>query len=166
MSDKATRRLLREYIRESLNEEISGLSGSGGWYWLPAFTAPLGLWKPFVDVGKTALAGVLDMSQRVWGLVKTTLKAVTVSIIPFAKANFENINRTTHSRTQAIMSKFSDVFERTDKALGHNDLHAIAFMMNPAAYILAKAMPSEKTLKSFAAAKKSDARHQISKTSG
>lgn len=148
MSNRLGRALLREYIRESMvNEEISGLSGSGGWFWLPAYTGPMtGLWQPFVDVGKTAIAGAIDMTNRVWGLVKNTVELATSSVVPFAQGNFEQINKKTHSRTRAVINKFSEVFDRTDKTLAHNDLHAIAFMMNPGAYILTKLKPSKETM--------------------
>jgi len=149
---KDSNKILREYVQAIVieNDESvivedawGGDYSFGGGDWMGPLTNPIlglgpeggGLLGPFLDVGKTALAGVLDMTNRVWGLLKTTLAAVTSAVIPFWDVEYDKINNTTEARTEKVMGKFSNVYDRTDKALQGDDFKALMIMVNPVGYM-------------------------------
>jgi hypothetical protein len=155
---KDSNKILREYVQAIVienDENVIMEFGDGGWGgdygfggdWMGPLTNPIlgigpeggGLLGPFLDVGKTALAGVLDMTNRIWGLLKTTMAAVTSAVIPFWDVEYDKINKTTEARTEKIMGEFKSVYDRTDKALRDDDFRAVMLMINPAGYILSLA---------------------------
>jgi len=148
---KDSNKILREYVRSVVVENdknvIVEFGGDFGGAWMGPLTNKLlgvgkeggGLLGPFLDIGKTALAGVLDVTNRVWGLLKVTLTAVTNAVIPFWDISYDKINNLTKERSKKIRGRFQHVFDRTDIASEGADFKATMLLLNPAAYILGKA---------------------------
>jgi len=152
---KDNNKILREYVRTVVAESDESVIVEDAWGgdfgfggdWMGPLTNKLlgvgkeggGLLGPFLDVGKTALAGVLDVTNRVWGLLKVTLTAVTNAVIPWWDRSYDNINNLTKDRSKKIRSRFQHVFDRTGSAMENDDFKTTMLLINPAGYLLAKA---------------------------
>ena len=120
-----------------------GFSGGGGWYYGFGLPEPKGgllraLTRPFVDAGKVALAGAMDMTNRSWGLLKTVLVGAASIPVASLRDDLPKINAQTKARTAAIRNRFSDVFARVDASWRDDDLRAALFMFDPGLYVAMK----------------------------
>ena len=138
--------LLREYTSETLKillKEENGFGFEGGFGGFgfgwpePKGGFLLRIVQPFTDIAKTAIAAVTDLTNRLWGLVRITVRAILNIIIPFAEKDYADIEKRTFERTKEIKQKYADVFSRTEEALLNKDLLVASFMLDPSSYLIA-----------------------------
>jgi len=141
-------KLLKQYVKEVLKEDI-GDGYAFGDYGYDA-SSPFGMdfggpslynvfVQPFTDVLKTAKAGGEQIAASARATLKTAFEITLSSIIPFFAANFKDIFDKEKEDLRKIKEKYREVFDRTDAALGSDELLIWAFLVDPSAVLTAKA---------------------------
>ena len=118
--------LLREYVRESLNEESKETLNK-------VFV------NPFSDVVKTASHGIEQLAVSTKVAFKVFVKGMTPAILGMVNETYAEIFSDARSRAREIQSKYADVFKSTDRAF-ENDAQVLAFFINPKMYAAGKAI--------------------------
>jgi len=126
MPNTTEKLLLREYVRESLNEESRE-------------TLNKIFINPFTDVAKTVAHGVEQLAVSTKVAFKVFVKGMTPAILGMVNETYAEIFSDARSRAREIQSKYSDVFKATDKAF-ENDAQVLAFFVNPQMFAAAKAI--------------------------
>jgi len=119
-------KLLEQYIRNVVNESLQS-----------AFV------DPFVDVFKTAMHGIEDISARTKSLFKTFWKALPTLFVPLLDYDLKSIKDQEKEEIEAIREKYNDVLERNNAAFRDTDLVPFSFLMNPQMFLARKV--AEKT---------------------
>ncbi len=106
--------LLEQYIKNIIDESLKA-----------AFI------DPFVDVAKTFMYGIEDLSARGKALIKTIYQGVPTLFVPLLNADYKKIREEEKAEIDAVREKYSDVLERNNAAFYDTDLAPLAFIMNP-----------------------------------
>lgn len=136
--------ILREYIENILTEYDGGYDVD----YTNMSDSPMGMsWggpglfktfiEPFVDVLKTGKAASEKVSSKVKTLGKVIFETLKTTLIPALESNYKQIFDSEKEQIKKINQKYSDVYDRTNKALFQNDIIMAAFMTNPALFITA-----------------------------
>lgn len=133
------RSVLRTYVRQVLAEDASYGGGDefGGMDFTGGDQRKLYsiFVEPFVDVVKTTAGETKQLSTRVQTLVKVVFQALVSTFIPTFGSEFDKIFDEEEERLESIKREYSDVYERTWKAVKDNDILSAAFMYDPAGLI-------------------------------
>ena len=144
-------RLLREAIRSMLlSEDDSGGSGYGGFdsgeyagigggmgYNYGKSLAGIFI-TPFIDVFKTVQAAGSKVLVRSHAMIQIVAETTLTTVIPFLQSNYTGIFKRESAQLQKIKAKYAPVFAANDAAFT-TDVKILAFALNPAACITAKA---------------------------
>lgn len=139
-----TEKLLREYIQVILNEnDYENLGpvdtvGMGQGYGYGSGAGLSSLVKPFTDVIATAAGAAEEVYRRWRTVLRVAIEAAITTVIPFVKDSYDEIFQEEARDIQSIRSKYKDVYDRTENALG-GDAKALAFIMAPGAFLTTKA---------------------------
>lgn len=148
MSYAKNKRLLREYIRQSLlNEDMGGFGGGdmGGPYGMDytggdqSKLAKVFL-TPFTDVVKTATGKAKEVSTKAQTVAKVAIEAIATSVIPVISSDFDRIFDEEKQQIDKLRSEYKDVYDRTWTAIQDNDIMAAAFAYAPSAMVTAAAI--------------------------
>jgi len=134
---------LRKYIQEILREDFSvdgfgddmGTTSSGGIQGLKAIFV-----DPFLDVVKTGKAAVADLSSKTQVMIGGLIKSAIASVIPTVTVDWKGIRERDNQRSEAVMAKYGEVFDRTNEALWTGDGALLRFMYDPGAFITTTAI--------------------------
>lgn len=144
MSMRDDKKLLREFVRELLNEDdtgggydMGGGMGSGWGYY--DYGKPLSdiFIKPFLDVGTTAMAVGTKFAARSKTLVKTLIETALTTAIPFLQSNYALIFSQEKQELEKIKEKYKAVFEANNAAFTE-DVMILSFMLSPSTFLTAK----------------------------
>lgn len=143
-------RLLREYIRDILKEELDSggnfAAGVGGDL-SPGMIGPYGisfgdnnlLFKtfisPFLDVVNTAVGKSKEIAITAKNAIKVGLGAIISTLVPQLHINYAKIFEEEKKEVEEVKSAYKEIYERTDEALRSNDAAAVAFMSFPSQYL-------------------------------
>lgn len=150
-TDHDADRIMDMFVESTLSEDdfggagvgdigSGGFSGVGGdsTFWSQWSTPAGGFWngiiKPFVDVAKTALVAAADMTNRTWGLIKTSIVTVLKSVLPFVKNEVDKIQRQTKQRSLQLEQKYAHVLNAFSDKNVYNDMNLVLFLLNPGAF--------------------------------
>ena len=138
----ANQRLLREYIRKIIVENDGsfaidtgglGMGPNGSWGASPDTLFNVFV-QPFADVVKTVKSEALITTAKIRTVLNVALVASLTTLLPIFKSNYSEIFKKEEQDISKIKSKYKDVYERTNKALG-GDAAVAAFFYSPAAYL-------------------------------
>ena len=143
-------RLLREYIRDILREELDSggnfAAGVGGDL-VPGMIGPYGisfgdnnlLFKtfigPFLDVVNTAVGKAKEVTIAAKNAIKVGLGAIISTLVPQLHINYAKIFEEEKKEVDEVKRAYKEIYERTDEALRSNDAAAMAFMAYPSQYL-------------------------------
>lgn len=130
-------KLLREYVKKVLLEyeaaESYGYDG-GGAYGM-SFGSGEDLYNtfigPFVDVFKTAAGKSKELGVKVRTAATVALQSTLTTLIPGYGYNYAEVFDKEKERLDKIKSEYSEVYEKTDKALASSDAGMLALMASP-----------------------------------
>ena len=132
MKNKYEIRLLREYLRVTLNEDYDGGGGSDyGMAYGSSDEMMSTFIGPFTDVFKTAVGKTKEVTRKTRTLLHVGFTALITTFIPFIGTDYNSIFDKEKADIDKIRSQYKDVYDRTDKALGGNDAAMLAFMASP-----------------------------------
>ena len=132
MKNKYEIRLLREYLRATLNEDYDGGGGSDyGMAYGSSDEMMSTFIGPFTDVFKTAVGKTKEVTRKTRTLLNVSFKALLSTFFPFIGVDYKSIFDEEKADIDKIRSQYKDVYDRTDKALASNDAAMLAFMVNP-----------------------------------
>lgn len=130
-------KLLREYVKSALLEYEAAESygyDSGGAYGM-SFGSGEDLYNtfigPFVDVFKTAAGKSKELGAKVRTAMTVALQSTLTSLIPGYGYNYAEVFDKEKERIDKIKSEYSEVYEKTDKALASSDAGMLAMMASP-----------------------------------
>jgi hypothetical protein len=133
-------KLLREYVRHILAEEGGDGGGYGGYgAGDMVYGASFGdkdslkntFITPFTDVFKTAVGQSKELGAKAKTLVKVAFGTIVTTLIPGLGANYAQLFDEEKEKISKIRSEYSEVYKRTDDALGGGDAALLAFMAAP-----------------------------------
>lgn len=143
--------LLREYVRQVLNEDDAGgnpamytgnLGMAGENPYGVSFGSEDALMKtfisPFTDVFKTAMGKTKEISRKARTLLTVAFGTIMTTLIPGLGANYAKVFEKEEEDINKIRSEYADVYKATDDAFG-SDAALLAFMASPGLVIGAKA---------------------------
>lgn len=94
--------------------------------------------QPFVDIGKTALAGIEDLTSKTQALAEILIQGIPTLFVPGLDAEYKKIKDAEKARADKIKQKYADVFERNTQAFLSTDAQGVAFLLAPAPFLAAK----------------------------
>jgi len=138
--------LLKEFIKESLNEDDTGGAGYGGGMNLSSYGMGYMNYggslksifvQPFIDASGVIKAATGKALLRIKSLAKIVIETILTTMIPFLKSNYEEIFKIEHEQLKKLKEKYKDAFKGVDAAFT-KDVMVLAFMVNPQQFITAK----------------------------
>ena len=130
-------RLLREYIRLTLNEDDFGGFDVGDMAspWGMSFGSQEDLFnvfvRPFTDVAKTASAEIQKSSRR----LAPIFEALMTTIFPFLSSDYKQVFEKQDAAIKNIKAKYKDVYDSTWSAFKDHDVLMTAFLYSPSSTI-------------------------------
>ena len=131
-------RLLREYVKRTLTEEMGDYGGPGdmsggyGYAWGSNEDLYNTFVGPFVDVFKTTLGKTKELAVKTKTLLNVSLNTILTTLIPIYGFNYAKVFDDEKEEIDKIRSEYKDVYDKTDEALGSSDAAMLAFMASPA----------------------------------
>jgi hypothetical protein len=151
MSELRTKLLLREWIKQVVNEEYGGLGGDYAGLGLdPMAGMPYGMHyasndqlykifvKPFVDVIGVTAGKASELSVKAQSVLKVTFESVMTTLLPFLSSNYSEIFVEERKRLDKIKSEYADVYNATWEAFNEADVMIAAFMYRPDLFLTSK----------------------------
>lgn len=148
---RRTNRLLREYVREVLNEEMGGdyaglgidsSSMVGANPYGQSFGSGSELYnvfvKPFVDVVQTAAGSAKQLSASAQTVVKVGFEAIMTSLIPMLSDDYERLFANEKAKLDKIKGEYAAVYKSNWDAFKDHDFLLAAFMYRPDMFLDAK----------------------------
>ena len=137
-------KLLREYVRNVLNEENGGDGGDfGGGMGMGMYGMSFasqqdmykGLIQPFVDIFKTAAGGMKQVSLKGQKLLRTTFETVATTLIPVLSSDYKGIFDKYEEKLNKVREQYKEVYDANWTALTDSDVMLAAFCYAPSAMI-------------------------------
>lgn len=131
-------KLLREYVKRALTEEMGDYGGGGdasgpyGYAWGSNQDLFDTFVSPFVDVFKTAAGKSKEIGTKVKTVLWIALQTILTTLIPIYGYNYAEVFDEEKEKIDKIRNEYKDVYDRTDKAIGGQDAAMLAFMASPA----------------------------------
>src|SRR4051812_36709123 len=113
-------KLLKEYVRHIIAEDgyDMGMMGMGDMPGGIAFGGP-SLYqtfiKPFVNVGKVALAGAEKIAARTKAAIRVAVEGTLSTLIPFLEAEYDKIFEAEEKDLALIKEKYADLFNEINQ---------------------------------------------------
>lgn len=142
MNDKEFKNLIKSIHKSNLNLSKKRLLSEYGDEFGPVDLGDFSdfskiFFEPFADVVRTTKASLSKISSRTWSAFEAIAKGIPTLVVPFLSANYKNIFDKEKRRSEAIKSKYSDVFSRVSEVFDH-EAEAVSFMLNPALVLSTK----------------------------
>ncbi|NBW09583.1 MAG: hypothetical protein EBR82_16315 [Caulobacteraceae bacterium] len=118
-----TERVLRQYVREVLNEELHTYGGNEEL--INTFISP------FTDVFKTAMGKAKEISRSAQTIVSVAIRTILTTFIPFLGEDYKEVFDAEKKDMEKIRAEYKDVYDRNDEALKNSDAGMIAFFVAP-----------------------------------
>lgn len=140
MSSNKDQKLLKEYIRQILNEDGEHLSPGGegspyGMSWGTTSDLVSTFITPFTDVFKTAVGQSKEITRKARTVITLGFGTLISTFVPFMGSNYQKIFEKEKEDIEKIRADYKDVYDRTDKVLSGNEGAFLAFVVAPAATI-------------------------------
>ena len=153
------KRLLREYIRRTLNEEWADYGGVTPWsmgyggsskgsksssgfgtYGNSLYSIFI---DPFVQAAKVVGAELGQTGVRVVALMSKAIETVLDALIPGFKADYDKIDKIQKKYLEKIKEKYKPAYEAVAENWNHPDIQLFAFMHDPTTWLTYKAITSK-----------------------
>jgi hypothetical protein len=96
--------------------------------------------KPFVDVFSTAKGVASELSVRAKTAAKVVVESALTTFIPLAKSHYTQIFQTMKKSLHEVRQRYQSVYDANDAAFRDKDAMFLAFMLDPSAFLTAKAV--------------------------
>jgi hypothetical protein len=148
------KKLLREFIEETLKEDLGGDyaglgfdGGMGGGYGMGGgLGSASGMYKafiqPFVDVVQVTAGKTKELTNRAILLARVALEAIKRTFIPSLKNHFDDIFEEENAELDRIKNEYADAYASTWEVLKDADIAIMAFMYRPDLVLTALAAKS------------------------
>lgn len=132
-------KLLREYVRQILNEDFGGGDfgggggmgmGFGGGYVDPSDMYTVFI-KPFTDVYDTIQGKTKETSVAALRVLRVSLETALTTIIPILSSDYDKIFKKYDDRMDKVREEYKDIYDSTWTAFTDNDVVLAAFAMYP-----------------------------------
>lgn len=144
-------KLLREYVRSVLSEDIGDYGGGGdvgdgpyGYSWGSNNDLIKTFVEPFTDVFKTFAGKTKELKEKTKTLLTVVVQSALSVVIPGLSRGYAEVFDEEKEALDKVKNEYRDVYERTDAALGGTDASFLAFMASPGialSYLTAKKGP-------------------------
>jgi hypothetical protein len=118
-----TERVLRQYVREVLNEELQTYGSNEDL--MNTFISP------FTDVFKTAMGKAKEISRSAQTLVSVAVRTILTTFVPFLGEDYKAVFDAEKKDMEKIRAEYKQVYDRNDEALKNSDAGMIAFFVAP-----------------------------------